>query len=1127
MKKNQSFRDLSFISLKKTLLIMRFAVILMLLGILQASASNAYSQKTRLSLNLQDTELVRVLDQIENQSEFYFLYNEKLLDIERKVDIKAKDQLINNILADLFAGTDVEYTIIDRKIILAPDYLTTENPSPVIQQQFVVNGVVRDNNGELMPGVNIQVDGTTIGVISDASGQYSISVPDPNSVLIFSFVGYSEVREQVAGRRVIDIIMESETESLDEVIVIGYGTQRKRDVTSAIAVVDAQTMAKVPVANVSNAMQGLAPGIEVQSNQGRPGEMPTIRIRGVGSVNTTDPLYVIDGIPMDNAYVAPTDVESIQVLKDAASCAIYGSRGANGVIIITTKGGKTGVPKIRYNGYYGVESPWKQLELLNIEQWAQLVVENNAAGGTTAPSLASSIVANGYNGPVTDWQDEIFQSGGISEHTLDISGGTNSGDYYFSVNQFNQEGIILDTKYKRYSVRMNSNWHTEKFKFGENISFFYSQNEAEDANGGRSTIEEMIKITPNIPVRNPNALGGFSGYTTGEVGHDASNPVGSLLRATNMNYGKRFMGNAYGEYKIINDLVFRTTFGLNSMENQNRNFVLKTDMVPKNYANTTLSESAGWTYNWVWENMLTYHKVFGDHDLTAMGAYTSEYSNYHSLGGSGITIQTETNDILSKTETGFTVNGTERENSRISYLGRIMYTFRGKYMVTANFRRDGSSKFGPGNKWGNFPSASLAWRISDESFMKGISLINNLKLRTSYGVVGNDAPVGPYTYMSGLSSGLDYVFEGNKYSGVSVTGFNNPSLTWETVKQFDAGFDLGLLKGMFELTFDYFDKRTVDMIVGVPLAPSSGSSGRINKNVGIILNTGAELSATFRKNFRGLDVSVTGNMTALHNEVLDLKDAPPWQAGTVEGGESTKIDEGVQIGAFYGYKMLGVFPDQGSIDSYTHNGNMIQPNAKPGDVKWADLDDNGVINSDDRYFMGNPIPTLTYSFSGNLAYKGFDLSIFFQGVSGNDIYAELVMWTEGMHNNFNCGAAALNRWTSTNTITSVPRAVRNDPNGNITKLSDRYIKKGDYFRLKNASLGYTLPQNLVSKAGVSNLRIYATGRNLLTFTKYPFYDPEIGSNATGVGGSANTSRGIDNGYYPQARTIIMGVQLDF
>jgi TonB-dependent starch-binding outer membrane protein SusC len=1036
----------------------------------------------------------------------------------------------------------VATTILFILIFIAYPEINTfgSNPSSgnaTIQQFKVTGSIVSAKDVQSLPGVSVQEKGTSNGTISDIDGKYTLSVKSPNAILIFSFIGYLEEVKAVNGQSVINITLKEDIEELNEVAVIGYGTQKKKDITSAIAIVDTKNLARLPVANVANALQGLSAGIEVQGNQGRPGEMPTVRIRGVSSTNTTDPLYVIDGVPMDNAYVNSSDVESMQVLKDAASCAIYGSRGANGVIIITTKTGKSGAPKVSYNGYYGVEQPWKQIDLLNIQQWADLVVESNTAGGTTAPPLAIDIQKNGYKGTVTDWQSEIFQTGALHENNLNVSGGTKSGNYFFSANEYKQDGIIIYTPFKRYSMRMNSNWETEKFKFGENMSFMYSQKRVEGSNGGRSVIEELIKITPNIPVFNPNAQGGYSGYDASLVGHDASNPVGSLDRNHNFDYTKRFIANVYGEYQIFKDLQFRTTFGFISTEFQNRNLTLMTDMLPKPFTNTSLSETSSWTYNWDWENMLTYHKVFGDHDLTAMAAYTSEASKYHSMGAQGITIQTETNDILDKLESGFAISGTENETSRISYLGRLSYSYKGKYMLTANFRRDGSSKFRTGKKWGTFPSASAAWRISDESFMKSIEQISNLKLRTSYGIVGNDAPVGPYSYLAGMSSGQDYTFLAKKYSGVSVTGFNNPDLTWETVKQFDLGVDIGLFKGTVEATVDYFNKVTDDMIIAVPLPGSSGAggSGTITKNLGSILNRGFEFSATYRKNLGDFDVSVTGNLTTLHNEVLDIGGAPII-AGPTEPGNCTKTDVGYQIGEFFGRKVLGVFPDQPSIDAYTFTNadgskTKIQPDAKPGDIKWADIKPDGKIDDADRYFMGNPIPTLSYGLTANLAYKGFDLSIFLQGVSGNKIFAELVCWTEGMQNNFNAGTAALDRWTPTHTITDVPRAVRNDPNGNILKVSDRYIKDGAYTRLKNVSLGYTIPKSWAKKLTISNLRLYVTGRNLLTFTKYQFYDPEIGSNAIGttvVGqNTTNISRGIDNGYYPQARTVIMGIQLDF
>lgn len=1116
----------------KILLTMKISILLSCVFIANLSAS-VYSQKTVLNLSVKDQKIREVLKTIEDQTKLRFFYNDGFLDLNKNISISASNKSINDVLNDIFSGTDVTYRILDNNFVV----ITPTEPF----QNIKISGKVTDGQtGEPLIGVNVVIEGSTTGVITDLNGNYSIAVPDKNAVLVFSFVGYVDEKVTVSGQSTIDVKLSPDIKSLEEIVVVGYGAQKKKDITSAITVVDAKALSRLPVANVTNALQGLTAGIEVQGNQGRPGEMPTVRIRGVSSTNTTDPLYVVDGVPMDNAYVNASDIESMQILKDAASSAIYGSRGANGVVIITTKSGKTGAPKIRYSGYYGFEKAWKQIDLLNIQQWADLVVESNTAGGTTPPPLAIDIVNNRstgnyqlYDGTNTDWQKEIFQTGAITENNFDISGGTQNGNYFFSASQYKQDGIIIYTPYKKYSVRMNSNWQTKKFKFGENLSYIFSKNRVEGSNGGRSVIEEMIKITPNIPVRNPDVLGGYSGYNTSLVGHDASNPVGSLDRNHNFNYNKRFIGDVYGEYQIFKDLQFKSTFGMISTEFLNTNLTLQTDMLPKPFTNTTLSETSSWAYNWVWENMLTYHKVFANHDLTVMGAYTSEYSKYHSLGASGNTLQSDGNDVLSLLEAGYAVTGSENEISRISYLGRLMYSYKGRYILTANVRRDGSSKFGTGNKWGTFPSASIAWRISDEPFMGSIKQITNLKLRASYGVVGNDAPINPYSYITGLTAGLNYNFNNSKYTGVSTTGFNNSNLTWETVKQFDAGLDFGMFEGFLEVTADYYDKRTQDMLINVPLPASSGAGGggTISQNLGSILNKGLEFSVTVHKKMGELDLSVTGNMSTLHNEVLDIG-GHPITAGDVEFGSATRTDVGHSIGAFYGYKMLGVFPDQNAINAYTHTANdgattKIQPDAKPGDIQWADLNNDGKIEGTDRYYMGNPIPKLTYGFTANLAYKGFDLSLFFQGVSGNDIYAELVCWTEGMQNNFNAGTAALDRWTPTNIHSGVPRAVRNDPNGNISKVSDRYIKDGAYLRLKNASLGYTIPKKLDNTLKISNLRIYLTGRNLLTFTKYPFYDPEIGSGAIGVNGTVNTSRGIDNGYYPQARTLIMGIQLDF
>ncbi len=1009
--------------------------------------------------------------------------------------------------------------------------------SSFAQQPLTVSGHVRDDAGNGLLGTEIMVEGTNIGVSAGLDGAYSINVPS-NGTLRFSFIGYVPQLIPVNGRTTINVTLAEDVLTIEDVVVVGYGTQRKKDLTSAIAIIDSEAMQRAPVGDINSALQGLAAGVDVQGNDGSPGSLPTIRIRGVSSTNNTDPLYVVDGIPMSNAqFINPADVESMQVLKDAASAAIYGSRGANGVIIITTKTGKTGAPKVRYSGYYGFAEPWKLLDALNPQQWGQLVVEARTAGGATVPRAATEF-ANGYNGPLTDWQDEMFQRGAMYEQNVDISGGTENGNYYFSMNQYGQDGILINTPFKRYSVRMNSSWKAGNFRFGENIAFFYTQrrNEANDA--GRSNIEQMLKMPSSIPVHNDAYADGYSGYDGDYYGIDAVNPVAISDRVNNRTYNKFFTANVFGEYEFIDGLTFRTTFGINSAENQTRNLTLKTLSLP-NRANTSLSESMRWTYSWVWENMLTYHKAFGEHDLTVMAGYTSEYSKNHSFNAGGNTFEVDANDVLGQAQTGFSIGGGESETALASMLGRINYIYKGKYMVTANIRRDGSSKFGPGYKYGTFPSASVAWRASDEPFLQNVSWLNNLKLRASYGVVGNESPVNPYEYISALQGGqgffwgrnYNYIFNGQRMLGMTIGAYNNGALSWEVIKQTDIGIDLGLFNNRLEITADWYDKRTEDMLIGRPLAPSIGvgSAASLRQNLGKVLNRGFEFSATWRKMTGDFQYSITGNIATLHNEVLDMS-GNPIMAGAVEFVNSgvSRTDIGHPIGSFYVYETDGLFQSLAEVNAHAVNGKPIQPDAQPGDIKFLDKDGSGAIDAGDLDFMGSPIPTLNYGLNASFAWKGIDLSLFFQGVAGNKIYSELLVWTEGMHTNFNQTTAVLDRWTPTNTDTSVPRAVAGgNASPNISYPSTRYLFKGDYLRLKNVTLGYTLPKKWVDAVKLESVRVYLTGRNLLTFTKYPYYDPEIGSGAIGAGGSYNTSRGIDPGYYPQARTMIFGIQIGF
>ncbi len=1018
----------------------------------------------------------------------------------------------------------------------------------ISDQQNTVSGTITSSSNEPLPGVTVIIKGTLQGVTTNVDGKYTITNVPSNATLIFSFVGMLSQEIAVSGQTTINVTMEQDVIGLDEVVAIGYGVQKRRDLASAITVISTEEIAKQPVANVATAIQGLAPGILVTNT--RSSTDPDIVIRGLGTTSgNNDPLYVIDGIPVGGMYVNPSDIETIQVLKDAASSAIYGSRGANGVILITTKSGKNtnnGQPKVSLNNYYGVEKAWKLLDLTNTAEWASVVYDSNKAAGGTPPALATWIIEqNGgkYDGPETDWQGAIFQTGAITQNNVDISGGTNAGNYFFSTEQYRQEGIIIETPFKRYSVRMNSNWKTNKFSFGENISFTYSDKRSEVVPDGRSAIQQAINNTPNIPVRDErNQPGGYSSsgwtndtYSPAPSGHDVQNVVAFLERVKNMNYTKRFMASAYGEYQIIDGLTFRSTFGITNTDSNGRNFTLATE--GQRLPNTTLSESNNWTYNWIWDQTINYSKQIGKHNFNLMGTYSSEYSKSHSFNASGQGIQTEVHDVLGKVESNFGVGGGESEQSRVSYLGRLTYNYAGKYILVANIRRDGSSKFNTGNKWGTFPSASVAWNISEESFMddlKASTQLSRMKLRGSFGSVGNDGPIGPYSYVPVLS-GSNYNDGTVGLVGQTVSNLTkNPNLKWEASQQLDLGVDLAFFKNALSAEIDFYNKKTIDMLVGVPIPGSSGSAGSITRNVGSILNRGWEFQATYRNSTGDFHYSISANLATNYNEVLDLADQVINAGGSEFASSSTRTEAGRAIGLFYGYKTLGLFQTQAEIDAYVDaNGAKMQPNAAPGDIKFykkpnAEGKLVGVIGANDMDYIGDPNPDFTYGINFSANYKGLDLTVFFQGVQGNDLLGILTAWTEGMHNNMNLGKNALNRWKKEGDITDVPRAVRGDPNKN-TIISDRYIYDGSYLRLKNLTLGYTLPKAWVNYVKLSKVRAYVTGRNLFTITSYPFYDPEIGSGYVGLSsnGNSSTARGIDNGYYPQARALIMGIQIDF
>ena len=1014
--------------------------------------------------------------------------------------------------------------------------------------QREVTGTILGEDNQGLPGVNVLVKETSVGTVTDVEGNYRLSVPNGAEILVFSSVGYQTQEVPINNRSTVDLTLSPDVTSLTEVVVVGYGTQEKKDLTSAISTISSKEVERMPVANWNTALQGVSPGVEIQNNQGRPGANSTIRIRGVGSIGNTDPLVVVDGVPVGSDAVVPTDVESVQVLKDAAAAAIYGSRGANGVVLITTKSGQTGAPKVAIDSYVGLEEPWKQLDLINAQQWAQLITENNTNVGGVVPERAQQILNNdpAYDGTNTDWQDALFQRGLMQQHNLSVSGGSDAGNYYISAGYFDQQGIIIKTPYKRYNVRVNSDWTNGRFRFGENIAFRYENNRNEANGGGRSLIEATLKETGPVPIYDETNLGGFGGPDAID-GHDANNPIGLAHRINDQNFDRQFTGSVWGEYEFIEGLSYKLNFGFNSADNSSERWELETDLGPKSLTQTTLREQHRWNTGLILENTLNYQKQIGDHNFTVLAGLTAERYNSRFIEAQGVGIQGEELHVLSLLEDQFQIAGNDRENRLYSLLGRVTYSYLDRYLLTANVRRDGSSRFGEDFRYGIFPSVSLGWRLSEESFMDFWQGLDNLKIRASYGTLGNQN-IGDYRYSDYIKIGANYLWNGERYIGAVPRRFGNPDIKWETVEQFDVGADLDLFSGAFSLTADYYVKTTEDMLVDVPLPASSGSLEEVTRNSGSVRNRGFEFMASYRKNVGAFSFDVSANLATIDNEVLSLaEEGTSITRGSVEFGSATRTEAGHPIGSFYGLRTDGIFrsydeirnhADQG-VSPFDEEGNLLPEldedgevllakRTAPGDIRFVDLNGDGVINADDRDFIGSPIPDLLYGFTFNAAWKGFDASIFFQGSEGNDVYAELVAWTEGMHNNFNGSTVVLDRWTPENTNTNVPRPVRNDPNGNITQISDRYVRDGSYLRLKNVVLGYTLPTSLLEPIGISNVRVYLTGRNLLTFTDYPFYDPEIGSGAIGTGSdNENTARGIDNGYYPQARTYIVGLQVAF
>ncbi|WP_020530372.1 SusC/RagA family TonB-linked outer membrane protein [Flexithrix dorotheae] len=1026
-------------------------------------------------------------------------------------------------------------------------------------QDRLVTGTVSSSEEGGIPGASIIVKGTSVGTTSDLDGGFKLTLPESAETLVVSYIGYKSQEVNIGNQTNFEIVLELDLQQLKEVVVVGYGTQEKGVVTGAVSSVDMDDVRGLPLTNVDQALQGRVPGVVVtQTGGGAPGGATQVSIRGIGSINGETPLYVIDGIPVQQSgqdadgysflnNLNPNDIESIDILKDASAAAIYGSRASGGVVLITTKRGKEGPVKVNFDAYYGTQSPGKNYEVLNADQYVTYLNElHSGPDGQIPPAFENGQRPSTAN---TNWQEELFTAAPIQNYNLGISGGKENALFSLGFEYFDQEGTMRGTGFDRYAIRANSDFKIGKrIKIGETILLSKTGRMTNTGSGGRRPQEHAIKQAPTVPVYDPTFLGGF-GHPDADEGQDARNPIADADLFTREQDRYRFWGSIYGEWEIVDHLTYKLQLGLDFGYQDNITFNPEFDQVRRLRERSSLNRSRSQDFNPLIEQFLTYNKSFGDHNLSVMAGFSAQSFQYTSISGSGEDIP---NGVvtLGGASTNITVGESKVETSLRSLFGRVTYSFNDKYLLTANIRRDESSKLFRGNNPdGVFPSVSVGWRLSEESFMNGVSWISDLKFRAGYGELGNQSPLGAYPVDVNLNTDFFYILNGNTpVQGISQNSLANPDIQWEVTKQIDVGIDAGLFNNQLMVNFDYYKRNTEGLIWQQSVPPSVGL-GPPDVNAGEIENSGIELALTYRKFEGDFQFDIGANITTINNNVISLvNDDLIIKSGSVTDdiNNVSWTQVGEPIGTFYGWVSEGIFRNWDEV--YNHafinqattgdtdaNGNPIYDSDKrdeetaslktaPGDIKWKDVNGDGIINNEDQVRLGSPIPDFTYGFTANANYKGLDAQLFIQGAHGHQLYNSAKRWLVDFRQNFNNGIEAASATTYRPEYTdSEPRLVRADPNRNVLRSSDRYVFEGSYARIKNLTIGYSFNNTVLDKIKAQKLRIYVTAQNLATFTNYFGLEPDVGSLSTGTARDA----GIDRLIYPQPRTFILGVQVGF
>lgn len=1094
---------------------MRISTFLLMVCVFCSYAGNAHSQNAKVSIRMNNVKLDKILNEIENQTDYLFIYNNQV-DINKITSVKVKNEAVAQVLDRILSGIGINYELEGTHIILTTEAIKDLHAQ---QQAKTVTGTVTDVSGEPIIGANIRIKGTTTGTITDIDGNFSIEA-EPQSVIEVSYIGYLTQETVINNQKSIRFLLKEDTKTLDEVVVIGYGVQKKADLTGSVANINTEKLNTQSNANIGQALQGKIAGVDIVSQGGAPGSGTRIMVRGIGTLNNASPLYIVDGMYMNSIdHINPNDIASIDVLKDASSAAIYGSRAANGVIIVTTKEGSNteGKPIIDLSVNLGISTASKFLDMLDAKGWAEVTTIARQAIGKPALDMATDLA----NKPDNDWQDIMFRPALMQNYNLSVKGGGKYSTYYTGLGYFNQDGIVKGTNYQRYNIQSKNDYKRGIFSAGTNliISFSHDKPLHQELRGGM--IGTILQSVPTLEKYDDTREGGYGG-TYGDVvniPHPLAIIDDNIMDRYNENV--KIFANLYAQIELFKGLKYKLNLTPDFSFERYKNYLNKYDFGLATNSITQLTERQRRRRNILVENLLTFDRTFGEHKISALAGYTYQDSRFRHIQAYGEGLPQGLEEIDAAT-TNRSNEGNSWRSVLTSILGRVFYSYQNKYLFTATIRRDGSSKFGKNNRYGYFPSFSLGWNVAEEKFMENVHWLDQLKLRGGYGVLGNQE-IDNYQYSSTITTGINYPDgNGGLLQGAFPKNFANPDIKWEETAMTNVGIDFMAFNNRLSLTADYYVKNTKDILLTVPIPISSGGANDPIRNAGKIRNNGFEFNLGWMDQ-PNPDISYGINLIGSFNKNKVI--AMGSESGSIKGGSTnqnittSETKAGYPIGGYWLISTAGYFNSQEEVDAYAKDGKKIQPAAEPGDIKFVDANNDGVINDDDRVFQGSPFPDFTFALNGNMRYKNFDLSIGLQGVLGNKIYNATRQTLEDVTKGSNFLASCLDYWTPENKNASHPRLTWDDPNRNTRAESDRYLENGSYLRLRSVQLGYTFPQTWF-KGAIQHARVYINAENLFTITSYSGYSPDVNAD------NANY-RGFDNFIYPTNRTFMLGLNVTF